>query len=1389
MEQFARKYLSLVVLSCVAGVVYAEPEGNEISPADELATQPTTVQSDNAVETADTAVSANAENSYFTFGRYLQENTCCDKEGPITAAVLEAALLAAGLIHNHSHNLSELPALGDLKRPELVNDIPEVFHGAARPNELVSSSTIPSLVLSSSQHVSAGTLLLSTSLIVSLPVLVSSAPLLSSSSVLSLPLFSSSAVSSSVPLSFLTVSSSLALSSIKVVTSLLATSLTSSSIPLSIGASSSRILNSSFLFPSSTSALLLGSLTLLPSLAPLLSVPLNLSAGSSSSAMAAYSLTLSATSFALSLIPSSLMSLSALPYIALTSALASSAGTLASLAIVGGLSSTLPSLSMAIVNGLLALSSSAPSALGPLASSVAAYALFIFADGALAPLIFSTLSVPPSSSLSIPTSLLASSSASFSVPGSLALLTSSAAVASSVPPSSSLSIPTSLLASSSASSSVPSALAPLTSSAAIASAIPPFSLLSIPVSLLASLSAFSGLLSTVPLTLSAVYLSSSVPSSLLTSSLLTSLSSVPSGISSSISALPSYALITSSSSVPFSLTTTSLLSLSSSESSLPSSAALLLSSSGVLTSLASSSSVLGTSSLPSIALAGINFSLAVSSGATAISSILPSQVSSSSASRLSASLAPSSSFPFLTSSSVASSVAPIASTAAPIISTAVPIGFVWSKLAHPSRNAWKYGFHTYDYEYMPKDFEFRNLVTFGDSLSDTGSFGRGSIYLADGNPYEIYNSYLSLALTGKPVTPERFGGANYAMSGSVLRTDIFDPLAWITPRDTLDLQVKRYLKRNGGHANKDDAFVIWGGGNDITQDIQFAMLDPLNWRTIFSGPKANAPYLNDKALYPGKLAQWLIDRGAQGPIFVMNIPSSAYTSFTGVFLPAMFDSGILTANTPFDIINAGGHIMADIDKHLRDPDQRVGRLMANNGIAYLRENSINALHKHYWYLPTSLLSAYYDLVFNLQNNVINWFNHAMENRVARVKGDNVVLLDINALFKEVVNNPLAYGINEILVPECRIGVIAPNCDEGDNYYYGKDGRQYMYTDWHHPSKYMHRIIAEYAIATLNAPAYVTGLSRAMQVGLKARQDFLLGELNRINARPYAGQGDTYAFGGYSGGLARQKRSLNNRAVVYNGVNIGYGYRPSADLDLGAMLSLAYSKVEPHRNFKFNQEEAALTLFAQYSYGPAWFNAQLTGGTTRFDDINRSIPLGKHVQTEKGDTTGRSWGVRLEAGFENSLGGTWVLAPFAALTKNRYEVKGYEEKGNSSTAMRFNKQSIDQEYATLGLRISDDCLNDAAKLRSSVDLTINKNIDKGKHDRVFGEGGLKHYSRTFKREVDRLVKNSDTWGEIKPTVQYTINKHAKVTTSVSYSIDGNKARNKNLSYSVGYRYNF
>ena len=721
---------------------------------------------------------------------------------------------------------------------------------------------------------------------------------------------------------------------------------------------------------------------------------------------------------------------------------------------------------------------------------------------------------------------------------------------------------------------------------------------------------------------------------------------------------------------------------------------------------------------------------------------------------------------------------------APIISGAGSA--LSSKLGSATARSWKYGFIPYDYRRDTDDFEFRNLVVFGDSLSDTGSFGRASVYMADGNPYVMYNSYLSLALAGKAITPERFGGANYAISGSVLRNDPLDPLSWVIPRDSLRNQVLRYLKKNGNTAHKDDVFVIWGGGNDVTGDIQYALMNPFVWGTILNGPQKGQPYLNDKATFPARLSQKLIDKGAEGPILVMNLPNPGYTSFTGVLLEATMDTGMITEGTPFNVFNLGGWLMKAQDDFLRNPANRVGSLKDGNGLTYFRENNINAIHARYPFLPRSLVAFYFDTSFKAGSNVVQWFNNAQEQAMNKVHGGNIVQLDIDGLFRNVLNDPLSYGIDEILVPECSIGHVAPSCDSGDSFYHGNDGRRYMFTDWHHPSALMHRIIAEYAIATVNAPAYITGLSRSLETGAKARQDYLLTELNRINAQIYEGNGNHYVFGGFSGSYSRQKRSLNNRAVVYNGLNIGYAVRPTVGLDLGAMASLGISDMHPHHNLKYDQRDYGLSLFAQYTNGPWWINGIVSGVKTDFDSIKRSIPLGNKVQIEKGATSGKTWGSRVETGYEFSLGGTWLLAPLVAYTQNHYEVKGFEEEGDSITAMRFKKQARNQKYVTAGLRISDDCPDDSAKLRGSIDLTANKSVDGYDTKKMIAEGGLKRFSTNFYREANRMVRADRTWFEIKPTVQYKINKTTRITTAVDYSIDKNKDKSKNLSYSIGFR---
>ena len=210
----------------------------------------------------------------------------------------------------------------------------------------------------------------------------------------------------------------------------------------------------------------------------------------------------------------------------------------------------------------------------------------------------------------------------------------------------------------------------------------------------------------------------------------------------------------------------------------------ILSSSAVVTGLSASSSApfLSSASLAAVpvvsSMMGASLLPVASSVGTFASSVGPigSSVSTAAVSGL----------PSLESmSSLAPSAGPLSMSAtyAPVISGA---GSALSSKAGTAQACnWKYGFIPYDYARDTDDFEFRNLVIFGDSLSDTGSFGRGSVYMADGNPYVMYNSYLSLALAGKAVTPERFGGVNYAISGSVLRNDPLDPLSWVIPRDSL----------------------------------------------------------------------------------------------------------------------------------------------------------------------------------------------------------------------------------------------------------------------------------------------------------------------------------------------------------------------------------------------------------------------------------------------------------------------------------------------------------------------------------------------------------------------------------------------------------------------------
>ncbi len=120
--------------------------------------------------------------------------------------------------------------------------------------------------------------------------------------------------------------------------------------------------------------------------------------------------------------------------------------------------------------------------------------------------------------------------------------------------------------------------------------------------------------------------------------------------------------------------------------------------------------------------------------------------------------------------------------------------------------------------------QFSGLVVFGDSLSDSGN-----IAIAQGlpggnsfttNPDPVAAQIIAAAF-GLPGGPSLGGGLNFAWGGSCVNATGL----CLNPVPNIPTQVTQYLAANGGRADPNALFSIWGGANDIFAALT---LDPAN---------------------------------------------------------------------------------------------------------------------------------------------------------------------------------------------------------------------------------------------------------------------------------------------------------------------------------------------------------------------------------------------------------------------------------------------------------------------------------------------------------------------------------------------------------------------------------
>lgn len=710
-----------------------------------------------------------------------------------------------------------------------------------------------------------------------------------------------------------------------------------------------------------------------------------------------------------------------------------------------------------------------------------------------------------------------------------------------------------------------------------------------------------------------------------------------------------------------------------------------------------------------------------------------------------------------------------------------------------------YRFALENYRTRKVDFEFNSVVTFGDSLSDSGTFGRNSVYMADGDIYNLYNTLLSEFYTGKPNAPYNQSGVNYASSGSIITAEGISRFDINYFRKAVDDQISWYLKDFGDKADPNSIYIYWAGGNDLANKLSLEIPQKAASSIFSFNPKENfnkifdqKAYFSDKELINKmvKSVGRLLDYGA-GYVYFLNLPASGYAPFTQMLLEgATFGSvDIIIERFPLVLLSPNYWLSKVADDYLRNPLNHIGD-PKGRGKDYIIENNVASLKHRYFFLPTSFLKFYYNFAADIQNAFIRQFNNEVKRQLSSInyKG-NIIYADVDALFTEIMDNYQDYGIDEVLVPQCQLGLQSTSCNATDARYH--NDKVYAFTDWHHPSNYSHLMIAQYMQSILDAPVYISSLTRNLENVDISRRDFLNGELSDFRNKIYNSYERLIPIVGYSGLSNKLQASfIDSKQDYTNILHVGVAYLKSSNLLFGFLGSFGFGKQNPHNEINFKQNNESLTLFGQLFGHNSYLNMAFSGGIYNANSINRVIVLGNGSRAgnrvESGSTKGRFYNLNLKTGYNFDIIEDYlIVSPNIGYSTSKYKINAYEENNNLSTSMKFGKQKSASNILYVGMEL----LTHTLPINAAFEINYNHSLNS--KDLIIDKVGIKSTDLIFSRSgMNYKNGKSKDWINISPRVNFKVGENTFLHTNIFYQFDlKGKRNNSRLNYSLGLKSSF
>jgi phospholipase/lecithinase/hemolysin len=417
--------------------------------------------------------------------------------------------------------------------------------------------------------------------------------------------------------------------------------------------------------------------------------------------------------------------------------------------------------------------------------------------------------------------------------------------------------------------------------------------------------------------------------------------------------------------------------------------------------------------------------------------------------------------------------------------------------------------------------KFSNQITFGDSLSDVGTYGVGGVAALGGGQFTINGNNTSVApeLTGKNYTqliaaqlglptpcaaqtglqgtasagfsvpvvdhPECFG---YAQGGSRVTNPIGPNNIALAKPGTTSLgaltvpvvtQIANHLKKVGGKFKGDELVIVMAGGNDVLEQ-----LGELSAAATAAGGQALAQSLLTQ-LVPGTT------NGAGGPAIGLAIqteaakPTATPQTIIGAAIGAAAAAGNTTAvanaatigATAGAAATAAGNAYsaahgADLVKALATAGAELGAYVKTqiigNGANYVVVNNLPDVS-----ISPSALAQSADTQA-LIKAMVSAFNDQLK---AAVAGESKVLyVDLATISRDQATNPAPYGLTNTTTPACDLSPaknpLGSSLVCNKNNLIAGDVSHYMFADSVHPTPFEQSLIARYVLEQMTVKGWL-----------------------------------------------------------------------------------------------------------------------------------------------------------------------------------------------------------------------------------------------------------------------------------------------------------------------------